>query len=126
MKKILVIDDEPAMLKVIKIRLEDAKYEVFTAENGKEGFKKAKEILPDLIMLDILMPELDGTATFNLLNQEPTTTNIPVIFLTATINKAEEEQLKSRLGEPYVTLLAKPFDSKQVLLKIEQLIGRNF
>lgn len=88
-KKILVIDDEADFLKVIKIRLEANDYEVITALNGKEGLGKVKQEKPDAVLLDILMPEIDGLSVLRKIRRY--NKNLPVFIITAFSN---EERFK--------------------------------
>lgn len=88
-KKILVIDDEADFLEMIKIRLEANNYEVITAPNGKEGLEKVKQEKPDAVLLDILMPELDGLRVLRRIRRD--NKNLPVFIITAFSN---EERFK--------------------------------
>lgn len=120
MGKILVVDDEPNLVKMIKSRLEAHDYEVVTALDGKEGLKKAEEEIPDLIILDILMPNMDGSEMAAALRDKPITSNIPVIFLTCLVKKPEEQRIKSSIeGECF---LAKPFEAEELLTMIKRMI----
>lgn len=87
MKTILLIEDNPDMRDNTTEILELAHYNVVTAENGKQGIKLAQESSPDLIICDIMMPELDGYGVLHLLSKEPSTASIPFIFLTAKAEK---------------------------------------
>jgi len=82
MKKILVVDDERDVRDLIKDKLSQNKYAVMTAGDGKEALIIAKNSQPDLILLDIAMPEMNGYATCEKLKSDPTTKNIPILFLT--------------------------------------------
>src|SRR3989338_1841917 len=82
-KKILVIDDEPEMTELLKSRLESQSYEIITAHDGEEGLEKARYEKPDLIILDVLMPKMDGYTFVRELKVEEATKGIPVIVLTA-------------------------------------------
>lgn len=107
-KRILVIDDDDDVREVAALALETAgEYEIYTAENGRAGLAQALRTRPDLILLDVMMPELDGPATFRLLRQSETTSAIPVIFLTAKVQPADRRNLTA-LGAN--GLIAKPFD----------------
>ena len=80
---ILIVDDEPIILKLYSQTFKDAGFEVLTAANGTEGLKLAQEKHPDLILLDIKMPDLDGIQVFLKLKEDPKTTDIKVVFLSA-------------------------------------------
>jgi CheY-like chemotaxis protein len=81
-RKILIVDDEPDIIAVMKYTLEREGFEVITAYNGEEGVRKAKENLPDLIILDVLMPKMSGDIAGARLREDPLTGSIPVIYLT--------------------------------------------
>lgn len=106
MKKILVIEDEKAVLDNICELLESEDYKVFTAENGQIGVEVAKNILPDLIISDIMMPKLDGYGVIQELSSYPPTSSIPFIFLTARADKSDL-RLGMELGAD--DFLVKPF-----------------
>ena len=88
-KKILAVDDEAEVLILLKKRLESAGYEVFTATNGASAIELAKSELPNLIILDIMMPGLDGSETAVMLHNDPKTKDIPILFLTAIVREEE-------------------------------------
>jgi len=90
MKKILIIEDNLEIRENLAEILELSNYEVTTAENGRIGAAKATEVLPDLIICDVMMPELDGFAVLQILGKNPMTMNIPFIFLTAKAEKADQ------------------------------------
>ena len=92
MKKILVIDDELQTLYLLLECLTNKGFYTIGAENGSSGIQQAKKYLPDLIICDILMPELDGYSVLKALRRDPVTAIIPFIFLTAKVNKAEIRQ----------------------------------
>ncbi|MBU0650609.1 response regulator [bacterium] len=119
-KKILIVDDEPEIVLASTIRLTQANYKIVSAYNGKDGVKKAGEEKPDLILLDISMPEQDGFVSLEKLKQDPLTKQIPVIMLTAK-SQTEDVIKATNLGaEDYVV---KPFDYLVLLKKIKALIG---
>lgn len=121
-KKILVIDDNPHIRENIAEILELADYNVITAENGKEGVALAQNKLPDIIICDIMMPELDGYGVLYLLSKNPTTSNIPFIFLTA---KAEMDDLRKGMNLGADDYLTKPFEETDLLNAIETRLKRN-
>ncbi len=114
--KILVVDDEPDVLQLIKSRLELNRYEVVTASNGDEGIERAAAEQPDVILLDVLMPEKNGYATCRELRDRPDTSGIPVIFLTA---KGRKEDMVEGTWAGAVGYIVKPYDPKQLLETIE-------
>jgi DNA-binding response OmpR family regulator len=119
-KRILIVDDELAILALLGERLISAGYDVLKAENGSDAISIAKEKMPDLIILDIMMPDIDGVTVSQILKEDEPTKNIPVIFLTALQGK-KEEMSGHKSGKNII--FAKPFDSKELLAAIKQLIG---
>jgi CRP-like cAMP-binding protein/CheY-like chemotaxis protein len=116
MKKILIIEDNPDVRENIAEILELSNYDVVTAENGKIGLKLAGELIPDLIVCDVMMPELDGFGVLRILGQNPITAHIPFIFLTAKTEKADFRKGMSLGADDYIT---KPFDDVELLNAIE-------
>ena len=107
-KRILMIDDEADIREVAQMSMEAvAGWEVATAPCGAEGIEKARAERPDAILLDVMMPDLDGPATFQRLQQDPATREIPVILLTAKVQSADRQRFAD-LGVQAV--LSKPFD----------------
>jgi CRP/FNR family transcriptional regulator, polysaccharide utilization system transcription regulator len=116
MTKILLIEDNPEMRENTAEILELSNYEVLTAANGKEGIELAKKELPNLIICDIMMPELDGYGVLRVLGKLPETAGIPFIFLTA---KAEKEDFRKGMSMGADDYLTKPFDDVELLDIIE-------
>jgi CheY-like chemotaxis protein len=104
----LIVDDEDDIREVAQVSLElVGQYEVQTAASGREGILRARDLRPDAILLDVMMPDLDGPATLAELQADPATRDIPVLFLTAKAQAAERTRL-AQLGAAGV--LTKPFD----------------
>src|SRR5580693_193885 len=82
-QKILIVDDEPDIIELLTFNLKAEGYEVITATNGLEALNQARAALPDLIVLDLMLPELDGVAVSEILHRLPSTAPIPIIILTA-------------------------------------------
>ena len=119
-KRILIIDDEVQLVEMVKMRLEDAGYETICAYDGQEGFGRAKKDKPDLIILDLMLPKMDGYKVCGLLKNDARYSKIPIIMFTARVQE-EDVALGKELGaEEYVT---KPFDPKILLSKIKKLLG---
>ena len=116
MKKILLIEDNKEMRENTAEILELANYDVVTAENGKIGVDLATKINPDLIVCDIMMPELDGYGVLYLLAKNPATSGIPFIFLTAKTEKTDLRKGMSMGADDYLT---KPFEEMELLSAIE-------
>lgn len=121
-KRILVVDDEPELVEMLKFRLETSGYVVVTAFNGKEGLEKAKKEKPDLIILDIIMPEMDGTAMAQALKEDAETRDIPIIFLTCLVEKGEVKQGSRMIGSNL--FIAKPFEAEELLSMVEKSIKK--
>jgi CheY-like chemotaxis protein len=120
-KRILVIDNEPYIQEVAKICLETiAGWEVLTAGSGQEGIDKAASEQPDAILLDVMMPDMDGTATFQKLQVDPTTRAIPVILLTAKIQSSDRQRY-TEMGMK--TAIAKPFDPLTLANQVASALG---
>jgi len=112
MKKILVVDDSDYILESTSVLLSLEGYEVYTASNGEEGYQKALEILPDLILCDIQMPILDGYAMLEKIRSNPKTESIPFIFLTAFGEKHNIREGMIRGADDYIT---KPFTHQEII-----------
>ena len=112
MKKILVIEDNHDVRENLAEILELSDYTVYTAENGKTGVEKAMEHLPDLILCDVMMPELDGFGVLRILEKKQNTANIPFIFLTAKSEKTDFRKGMNLGADDYIT---KPFDDVELL-----------
>ena len=128
MPKILVVDDEPDVLKVVEKQLSFAGYEVVTAKTAQEGINKAKELAPDLILMDLILPDMGGADAIKRLRNYPELKAKPVIFLTAMVKPEEELQdaLKVNIDEDWYETIAKPFEKEDLLAKIkEKLKGKN-
>lgn len=116
MKKILIIEDDKVMRENTAEILEFSQYEVRTAENGKIGVNIAKEYNPDLIVCDIMMPELDGFGVIHILAKDPKTAAIPFVFLTAKAEKTDRRRGMELGADDYLT---KPFEDTDLLNAIE-------
>ncbi len=107
-KRVLIIDDEPDIREVAQLSLEMVRgWEVVSAGSGAEGLRRAGEEKPDAILLDVMMPEMDGPAVLARLQSDPATAEIPVLFLTAKVQGADQRHLA---GMGVIGVLAKPFD----------------
>ncbi len=118
---ILIIEDQQAVRENIAELLELAGHRVLQAENGIEGIRMAKSHLPDLVLCDIMMPELDGYGVAEVLGRQPETSNIPLVFLTA---KADAADFRKGLAKGAVDYISKPFESHELLETIEMRLKR--
>ena len=118
-KKILLIDDEKNILLMIKNRLRAHGFDVITASSGSEGLEKARKEAPDLIVLDVLMPDMDGKEVCRLLKSESSTAKTPIIFLTCKDTIEDKMAEYQAGGECHIT---KPFDAVEMVEKIERTL----
>jgi CheY-like chemotaxis protein len=117
---ILVVDDDPVIQKLLSVNFEMEGYRVVTAGDGVEGLEKVKSESPDLVLLDVMMPRMDGLEAARRLKADPATKHIPVLLLSA---KAQSVDIQGGLeagADDYVT---KPFDPLELLDKVAALIG---
>jgi CheY-like chemotaxis protein len=121
MRKILIVDDEDDIRAVAALCLETiAGWEVLTATSGSEGIRRALETKPDAILLDVMMPEMDGPTTFQRLQQDPHTRSIPVLLLTAKVQGADQRRFAD-MG--VAAVLSKPFDPLTLSSQISAALG---
>ena len=117
--KILVVDDEPNIVQTLQDRLEMNDYKVFTAGNGKEGLEKALQEKPDVILLDVIMPIMDGHEMLESLRKQPGGAEASVIMLTARSQTQDIARANACGIEDYIV---KPFDLSELLEKIETVL----
>ncbi|HYT59279.1 MAG TPA: response regulator [Haliangiales bacterium] len=116
-RKILIVDDEPFMLRLIQHHLENAGYQMIKARNGREAVEAAAREKPCLVVMDAMMPNMDGLTALRQLKQEPSTRDIPVIMLTANPHKYSQEDAESSGAAIFLT---KPFSPTQLLEEIRK------
>lgn len=116
MAKVLVIDDDKDTLRILESKLTNSGYQVLQAGDGKEGLEKARDVGPDIILLDVMMPELDGLSVLQHLKFDARTDKIPVIVMTAKGEKME----KLFIMEGAVGYLTKPFVFTELLSELEK------
>ncbi len=120
--KILLVDDEPDILEILEYNLIKEGYEVATAGNGEEGFKVAQKFQPDLIVLDIMMPVMDGVELCRLLRSKPEFNNTIITFLTAREEDYSQIAALDTGGDDYIT---KPIRPRVLLSRVKALLRRN-
>ena len=120
-KKILFIEDEADQIMMISLRLEKNGYEVISSVDGEEGLRKAVTEKPDLILVDVIMPGMDGFEVCRRLRKDPVTKNIPIISTTAAGMDDVEHQCLSAGADDCVR---KPYDSKDLLMKVKRLLEK--
>jgi len=119
--RILVVEDEPDVVELLEFNLRGAGFEVVSAEDGGEALKKAREHTPALIILDLMLPEVDGLEVCKILRRHPATAAIPIIMLTAKASEIDRV-LGLELGaDDYVT---KPFSPRELVLRVKALLRR--
>jgi two-component system phosphate regulon response regulator PhoB len=119
--RILVVDDEPEAVELVEFNLKQAGYAVTTAADGAEALKKARSQTPDLIVLDVMLPEMNGFEICKTLRLEPATVKVPIIMLTAKAAEIDRV-LGLELGaDDYLT---KPFSPRELLLRIKKILSR--
>jgi two-component system cell cycle response regulator DivK len=118
-KKILIVEDEPRNLKLLRDLLQRFGYEILEAPDGEQGVKLAVEKIPDLILMDIMMPKMDGLEATRIIKADTKTKNIPIIALTSYAMKGDREKTIEAGCDGYI---AKPIDIKEVLKAIEHFL----
>ncbi len=120
-KKILIVDDEPDIRELAQMSLEMvSSWQAITAESGEEGIAKAQQEKPDAILLDAMMPGMDGATAFQKLQADPSTKQIPVIMFTAKVQPADKNRFLD-LGVKHI--IAKPFDPLKIGSQISEILG---
>lgn len=119
--KILAVDDDPINIKLVAATLGKEGFEVITASNGKEGYQKAEEFLPELVILDVMMPEMDGYQVCSLLRKNPKTANLPVMMLTSLSSVEQKIKGFDAGADDY---LAKPFAPEELVAHVRALMRR--
>ncbi len=117
-KNILIVDDEEDVLTVLEKRLTVSGYSVIKAKNGNEAIRLAKDKLPNLILLDIMMPGMDGTEVRRLLKEDPATKNIPVLFLTCLFTKGDASREGHEIANNF--FIAKPYNPEELLREVKK------
>ncbi len=119
-RKILTCDDEKHIVRLIQVNLERQGYEVITAFNGAECLEKVKEDRPDLIVLDVMMPEMTGFEVLDILKKDPETENIPVIMLTA---RAQDSDVLRGWQSGVECYLTKPFNPMELIAFVKRIFS---
>lgn len=119
--KIMVVDDEPDIVKLVKISLEMANFDVIEAYSGLEALEKTKTIVPDLYLLDIMMPDMNGYEVCEKLKENNRTKTVPVVMLTAKGQKGDAEQGLRVGADDYII---KPFDPYELGEQISEILKK--
>lgn len=120
MKKILVVDDKLEVVELVTATLQGEDYQIINASDGEEALEKIGKEKPDLVLLDVIMPKMDGLAVLSEVKKDPKTKEIPIIMLTAKGQKSDEKKGIELGAEDYIT---KPFSPSHLLHKIEEVLG---
>ncbi|MEY2856780.1 MAG: hypothetical protein RLZZ74_1092 [Cyanobacteriota bacterium] len=115
-KKLLLIDDDPNLILLVKDYLEFRGYNVDTAENGREALELLDNLVPDMIICDVMMPEMDGYTLVKHIREEPVTNRIPVLFLSA---KGQSQDRVKGLNEGADVYMSKPFEPEELVAQVE-------
>jgi DNA-binding response OmpR family regulator len=119
--KILVVDDEPDALELIEYNLRSTGYQVFTAGDGVKALALARRHLPDVVVLDLMLPEIDGIEVCKILRRNPETTEVPILMLTAKADEIDRVIGLEVGADDYVT---KPFSPRELVLRIKNILRR--
>ena len=117
--RVLAVDDTQENLEILRMRLEANGYEVVTAADGEEGLAKAQSLSPDLILLDIMMPKLDGISVVRMLKKDVSLQSIPVILVTAKADTRDVVEGLDAGGDDYLT---KPFEHRALLARVRSML----
>ncbi|NIM02669.1 response regulator [bacterium] len=120
-REILIVEDNPQTVKLLKFILEKNNYSTVSAKDGEQGLQKVKEKKPDLIILDLMLPGMDGYRVCETLKSDPDTKEIPVLVLTALDTGADFEKALEKKADWYIT---KPFEPEHLLKRIDYLIEK--
>jgi CheY-like chemotaxis protein len=122
-QKILIADDDPIIIKLLQVNLEMEGYDVVTAHDGQDAVEKAGKEVPDLVILDIMMPRMDGWAARQALLGNPDLKEIPVIFLSA---RAQQADLRKGYEADVAEYITKPFDPVDLLDVVHRVLAGEY
>jgi len=122
-KKILIVEDEEVLLNLLKNKLSEAGYEVYSALDGQEGIKAIKEIVPDLVLLDLIMPKMSGFELLEKMQEDDSIKPIPVVIISNSGQPVELEKAKQLGARDW--LIKTEFDPREVVEKVIAQIGEN-
>jgi len=120
-KRVLFVDDEEDLVTALSARLQAGGYEVLVARDGLEALQKARSLFPDLIILDLMLPKMDGYKVARLLKFDQRYVKIPIIMLTARGQDIDQEAGKKAGADDYIV---KPFDSAYLMIRIKELLAK--
>jgi len=120
-ERILVVDDEPDLLELVRLNLRQAGYEVVTAETGREALECLRRSQPELLVLDLMLPDLSGTEVCREVRSDPETSSLPIIMLTAKADEVDRVVGLELGADDYVT---KPFSPRELVLRVRAVLRR--
>lgn len=120
MPKVLIVDDSPTETHVMRVALEKNGFEVLTADDGESGLKLARESLPDAVIMDVVMPGVNGFQATRKLSKDPETSKIPVVIVT---NKDQPTDKVWGMRQGAVAYMTKPVSGEELIAKIREVIG---
>jgi DNA-binding response OmpR family regulator len=120
-KKILVVEDDPDLVELLSFNSRACGFAVSTSNDGLDALKKARSLIPDLILLDLMLPELDGFGVCEILRRDPSTAGIPIIMVTAMSSQFARLAGMEAGANDYIT---KPFSPKQLIARVRALLGQ--
>ena len=118
---VLVVDDDPVILKLLEVNFEMEGFQVVRAADGAEGLERARAVLPDIVVLDVMMPRMTGYEVAKALREDDDTAHIPIIFVTARAQSSDVERGMELGVDDYVT---KPFDPLDLIARVNALLAR--
>jgi two-component system, OmpR family, alkaline phosphatase synthesis response regulator PhoP len=118
-KKILVVDDNTELLELLRLNFKGAGFAIATAANGVDAIKKARSLSPDLILLDLLLPELDGFAVCEILRNDAATASIPIVILSGVFSQFSR---MAAIESGATDFLAKPVSPRHVISRVKELL----
>jgi DNA-binding response OmpR family regulator len=123
-KKILLVDDEEEIVELLEKKLSQEGFQVIKMSSGKEAVEKTKKYLPDLVLMDIMMPDIDGPEAVKLLQKDSLTRNIPVLFLSGILAKGDSSDTPQGItvGGIHYPALGKPFTAQELLKRITEIL----
>jgi CheY-like chemotaxis protein len=119
LKKILVVDDEPDLLNVILLRLKKTGYEVYSGSDGREVLDLARQIIPDLIILDVYLPVINGDEVTKILKKDDGLKHIPIILISATTETLKERAMESGANG----YIVEPFEPEELISMVKKILG---
>lgn len=124
-RKVLVVDDEEELLEIVNKALTVEGYDVTSVTTAEDAVNKAREIVPNLILMDIVLPDMEGSEAVRILMDDPLTRNIPVIFLSGIVTRDQKDIAATnvQVGGKSYKALSKPFSLQELMIEVRKAIG---